>query len=317
MDITETVFNSYTDKFPSLTSLGTAERRGMYGDFLRCEAIHMAEPMDYLKYGFYRMDEEERARYLTRREYAGLSVRYNDRDEAAYILDKARFIRRFRSFLGRDTLAVEPRERERFLELYGKCGRLIFKPAAGGYGKGIRIFDTDSKAAKVWDEFSESGGIIEEVIRQHPAMASFHPGSVNTVRILSVIDGGGAVHIPAAAFRCGVGEAVTDNAGGVYATVDVDTGMICSAASTPFGEKHEYHPDTGIPFYGFHIPAWGTLIEEVKKAALVVPKVRIVNWDWAINEEGRPTVIEGNLEGGIGPLQLSEGLKETINDLLA
>ena len=316
MNITEAIFNSYIDRFPGLVGLGEVERRRMYGDFLRCEAVYMAEPMDYLKYGFYRMDDKERVRYFTRREYADLSSRYNDRNEAACILDKALFIQKFEPFLCRDALVVKSEEREHFLNLYGKCDRLIFKPATGGYGKGIRIFNTGAEASKVWDELAQAGGIVEEVICQHSATASFHPYSVNTVRILSVIDEGGDIHIPAAAFRCGVGDSVTDNAGGLYATIDVDTGTICSDAVTPFGHRHECHPDTRIPFYGFHIPRWEAILEAAKMAAMLIPKVRIINWDWAIDQDRRPVVIEGNLEGGIGPLQLSGGLKGDIYSLL-
>lgn len=50
------------------------------------------------------------------------------------------------------------------------------------------------------------------------------------------------------------------------------------------------------------IPYWDKIIEMIKRAALVIPEVRLVGWDVAITSNG-VQIIEGNHNPGIQMLE--------------
>ena len=53
------------------------------------------------------------------------------------------------------------------------------------------------------------------------------------------------------------------------------------------------HPVTGIVFEGFRIPYFDEVKELVKKAAGLMPGLRLIGWDVAVGESS-PILIEGN-----------------------
>ena len=54
------------------------------------------------------------------------------------------------------------------------------------------------------------------------------------------------------------------------------------------------HPDTGITFKGFQYPCWDKVISVVKEMAKLIPQMRHIGWDIAINYKGEAILIEIN-----------------------
>lgn len=97
---------------------------------------------------------------------------------------------------------------------------------------------------------------------------------------------------------------MTDNQhnGGIAYPVDLDSGCICGAGVEVSGKRHFCHPQTGLMMAGREIPNWQELLLFVKKAALVVPQVRMAAWDVAVLEQGFE-MIEGNDDGNPDVMQ--------------
>ena len=106
--------------------------------------------------------------------------------------------------------------------------------------------------------------------------------------------------------------------GGIFANIDIETGVIDRDGTTHFGFHYAAHPDTETVFRGTAIPHWDTFRERSLAAALVQPGLRLCCWDWAITSEGKFALLEGNVEGGLGLNQaaLQKGLKEKVLEAL-
>ena len=170
----------------------------------------------------------------------------------------------------------------------------------------------------LWECATMRPYMLEERIQQHRLMAGLYPRAVNTVRVLTVIDGSGSARIVAAALRCGRGDMVTDSGGGLFAPVDLASGRVTGNAFSHMRERFKVHPDTSVRFEGFELPDAEALWERVRQAALVQPGLVLANWDWACREDGAWILIEGNVDGGIGACQeaLGRGLASELREAL-
>lgn len=310
-------FKAYLGMFPSLADSSTETAQKMYSGLCLAERGTGAEVMDYLKYRFYDKTPAEWDEYLTRRQYAFLAGRVNSPMLCLELEDKGAFDERFSGFLGRDFVVACEGEKERFLKLCAQNERLVVKPRRGGYGRGIRIVDTDDPE-RLWELCSADECVVETLIVQHDDMALVHPSSVNSVRVVTALDRAGYGHVLAAALRCGRDGSITDSGNGLFAGVDLATGVVNTDGVSHFSERFACHPDSGVQFQGMHIPNWEGLVVASKAVAEENPSLRLMNWDWACRKDGAWCLIEGNFTGGLGPCQEAgdQGLARTVYEHL-
>lgn len=145
--------------------------------------------------------------------------------------------------------------------------------------------------ARLTDRF-----ILQERIQQHPALAALHPGSVNTLRVVTARTNG-RPRVLLSFLRVGVGPSQVDNfaAGGVLVSVDPRTGRLRGKGLTREGrlEWIDRHPDTGVAFDGYPLPFVGEALAVARAFHDDIPRVHSIGWDIAITPAG-PCVIEGN-----------------------
>lgn len=192
---------------------------------------------------------------------------------------------------------------------------IFTKPLTGIQGKGcfkIKINDLENPqlVEELFNILSTSKYIIQETIKQHPAINKIYPGSVNTVRLDTYISGNGLVEILSGLMRFGIGGSIVDNAssGGFFVPVDLTKGILKSYGmqSLKTGNKTFYeHPDTLVKLAGYQIPYIDEAKDLVKKAAKELGD-RLVGWDVAIAEDG-PMLIEGNSNYDIGMSETAYG----------
>lgn len=143
--------------------------------------------------------------------------------------------------------------------------------------------------------------ILEQVIVEHPQVSCLNPTSVNTIRVISMLDKFGEPHILNTVAMLGADKGCVSNthSGGCLCHVDTETGIIDHIGSNVKGEKFLKHPITGIVLPGYKLPNWDGLCDYVKRLARVVPTARYIGWDIVILEDGYD-VIEGNIHPGPG-----------------
>jgi hypothetical protein len=131
-------------------------------------------------------------------------------------------------------------------------------------------------------------------------MVALNPGSVNTIRILSLLEQD-TVKIIAATLRTGNSNCVVDNLkhGGIGANVNIETGIVDSLGKNYAGNIYRTHPATGHPFCGFQIPFWNEALCMIHNLHPQLSQCPILGWDIAITED-KPVLVEIN--NGPGPM---------------
>ena len=132
--------------------------------------------------------------------------------------------------------------------------------------------------------------LVEELISQHEAITEMYADAVNTIRYIT-LNGKplGAV------FRMGVNGSAVDNAssGGIYAEVDLNTGILITPAFRYNGEKFLVHPDSGNVILGYQIPKWDECRKIVEQASHQIEGIPLIGWDIAVTPDG-PVFVEVN-----------------------
>ena len=224
--------------------------------------------------------------------------RMNPKEYWHFFDDKAQFNELFREFIPRKwILTNEDTDTEELYALCRNSTQLIWKPLEGSSGQGIKKYTPDDwkdgPEAFLAKMNADGKGILEEMVIQHPKMASLCPTSVNTCRIATLL-GDKQQGIVYAFLRIGNGK-VMDNVdcGGMAARIDLDTGRLLTVGADKQGNTFIKHPITNTSIIGFTIPYWEEAKAMCLKAAEKVPEMRFIAWDVAITENG-PTFIEGN-----------------------
>lgn len=198
---------------------------------------------------------------------------------------------------------------------------MIMKPSLGTFGGVgvIKINKTDNYTEqdylKLFDEYKKDF-VIQEVVVQHPALASFNKSSVNTMRIVTYRRPNKERKVLYAIIRFGGKGAIKDNvcAGGGFSVLNMDGTLKdrkIHIYKTYTCEKLDDSVVNQIPYF-----------DKVLESALALhgqmPHFDIMGWDFAITPEGHPVLIEYNirpgygLQTGIGPMFSKEELDEIM-----
>ena len=266
-------------------------------DMWRCAVRYGAGYTDYELFELYRLTAEQRDTYLTRGRNNELMKRYNDPAFAVLFDNKIRFDERFAGYLAREFIHTGTAE-ETAVGFLERHGMVILKPADGMCGKGVQVWSVKEHggARMAWTELCEAGVpmVIEQRLEQHPALSAVYPHAINTVRVVTIVDGS-AVHIPCAYWRIGNNGAAVDNfnSGGMVAPIDVVSGIVTDHAADKQKRVYERHPYTEKPVKGVVLPFWEEARALVTAAAQEVPQMRYIGWDVAFTPQG-VCLVEGN-----------------------
>ena len=273
-------------------------RLWLLADMLKCAVKYNAGYMDYKIARMYKLNDEQRKTVITRGISNEIVRRMNPKEYWHFFDDKAQFNELFREFIPRKwILTNENTDTEELYTLCRNSTQLIWKPLEGSSGQGIKKYTPedwkDGPEAFLAKMNADGKGILEEMVIQHPKMASLCPTSVNTCRIATLL-GDKQQGIVYAFLRIGNGK-VMDNVdcGGMAARIDLDTGRLLTVGADKQGNTFIKHPITNTSIIGFTIPYWEEAKAMCLKAAEKVPEMRFIAWDVAITENG-PTFIEGN-----------------------
>lgn len=289
-----------------------AEEQGKWApkvfvDMLIWSAFHDTAYIDYYEADFALLTKSERKTFMTSLVQHHLANALNDPHDVMQFQNKIAFNRRFAEYLGRDWLDLEETDVEAFRAFTEANPVIIAKTPVGREGKGVFRYDT----AEVTDlaafraELLEKGQrLIEQPIVQHPYLAEYCAGTVNTTRVVSFFDGE-TVHILMAAQKFGRG-AVSDQFtwGGFFTMIDENGRSFGPGHTGKHKSRYETHPDSGKSIVDFQVPLWDQVVDIVTRAAQEVPTVPYVGWDVVAGPE-KPVIIEGNWTPGLYETRVS------------
>lgn len=298
----------------------------IFSDMVWCGVRYGAGYVDYDVIGFYKLNGKQRKTMLTR----GINNKFvkmlNEKEYWHIFNNKNEFNKTFSKFVTRDWIYPINENKEETLNWIKEHKIFFAKPNSGQCGKGIEKIDVDawvedevekdikkdiSKLENLYNYLVDNKlELLEEPIKQHELMNELNSSSVNTIRMVTVMNKESEVTILTAFARIGNGKCVDNfNSGGMTAKIDVETGKILEEAVNKKGEIFEKHPITGTKIKDFQIPNWNEAKNMVKEAAKLSPHVRYIGWDVAITNDG-VTLVEGNQFPGHDIYQVAEKMKE-------
>ena len=268
-------------------------------DSMYCSFRHGASAENYLVLRFYELSERERGEYLTSGRSKTVDTALNrkaTKEDKQNVGRKDLFNRAFSGLVRRDFLYAPDCSFEEFTAFLDRHEACIIKPVAGTMGKGIEKRRCPEDRRAFYAHCREEKLLLEEVIRQHPALSEINPACINSVRINAARDAKGDVRLIGACLKCGGVGAVTDNfhSGGVAYPLDMETGRV-SGPGRNNREIREYtrHPGTDFFMPGFALPFWAEVKELARQGMERAPSLGYVGWDIALTPDG-PELIEGN-----------------------
>lgn len=310
------------DAGPALPDGATRE------DYFKALESNTVSLSEYLhQYQFYNKTQQERDTFISRAQNRALSFKlrmmYPDYDNLLLFMNKEVFLERYSrlGFCHRQWLYAPQATLEQFTRLVCSTSCII-KPHDGSLGRNISKLErqqpgTDLKT--LYDDCVARRCMVEECLVGCDEIQAFHPSSLNSIRFVTVAYGGRAV--PFGAFvRMGIGDMIIDNAhaGGLYAQINIDTGLIESDGITTDGARCAEHPDTKIKIKGFQMPRWSEVVDFCTDAARQTPNI-ITGWDVVITRDGQLEFVEANQRPDFDVMQspLQIGVKKKLLDTLS
>ncbi len=191
--------------------------------------------------------------------------------------------------------------RQKAVGLCKNIDEAIIKPTFSNSGKNVErlvvkngITNLDNRTIEeVFDKYGKNF-VVEELAKQHPAMAYLNPSSLNTIRVITFRKEN-EILVCMAICRIGKPGNIVDNfaAGGMGCVVKED-GYLSEYAYTKIYSERKNKTYTGVVLKDFKIPGFENVKAFVKKAHLAMPQFLLLAWDIAIGEDEQPIFIEYN-----------------------
>ena len=261
---------------------------------------------EFFYYSFAEKTDEEIRKYITTREKL-MYVKHLDRKDDIYILnDKYETYKKLQPYFKRDVICLYTEEDYPVFHAFvEKHPDFVVKPKNLGRARGVHFASVKNYSeeqiklffeelltegvqnGKKYKESIDNSVVLEELIDEDPTLAQFHPGSVNALRITTVLVGD-EVYVWRPWIKTGRGGNFVTAAfvGSPCAGIDEETGTIITHGRTENGEMFDAHPNSGIPFIGFQIPQWNELVAMVKEMARQLPTLRYIGWDMVLSKNG-------------------------------
>lgn len=291
-------------------------RISIFNDMKDCAIKYGAGYSDYDLFEMYNLTEEQRDTYITRGRNNDLIKKYNNPEYNYIFRDKGEFNKKFQEYIKRDFIIVNDSKKEELKKFINKHKIFMAKPVVGTCGKGIEKINIDDyqDIDEIIDYLTKDGMNyeLEELIIQCDEVNKIYDGSINTVRIVTILDDDNIPHVICAYFRIGNGKYVDNfNSGGMVAPVDEEKGIVIDKAIDKQKNLYEKHPSTNAKIKGFKFPDWEKALELVKEASFKVPEMRYIGWDVCFSKSG-PVLVEGNEYPGHDIYQLPEHTQNKI-----
>ena len=304
----------YEEAMAKFDSLGKNDLREKYKSCFPEALVSFSEFM--YQYEFWKLSKEEQREFVSRLELRLWYQRNNPKYLHPLFWNKGNWLRRFNRFVKRRWIDLDQLSYADFLKWVSGGKEFIAKPSEGSLGAGIFKF-TPTEISREWfDELREQKYIIEDCVYNVDSIGSFHPQSLNTIRVTTI---GASGDILGSFFRVGKGGNIIDNAhaGGIFITVNPETGCLIGDGIDTDGNSYSCHPDTGKKFNGFCLPYWDDIVRLVKELHSEVPDAPIIGWDIAVTSNGID-VIEGNHLPDFDVLQSPQkiGIRAKVNNML-
>lgn len=295
-------------------------------DCVRSFLLGEITPDEYFLHDFRNKSEEYKRSILSRWRKSHIcwyGLGKEARKYADQLQDKWQFYLLCKPYFKREVCRVVYEEKDILVGFCERHPRFVAKPRNSSCGIGVQIVDVVKMggAKEVVDSFLKREGeewLFEEFIEQDPRMAEWHPSSVNTIRVPSIMTKDGPVVI-LPLFRTGKNGNIVDNChndGGLMAVPDAKTGILLTDGYDVFTNVVEVHPNSGKKFKGWQVPEWDNLIATAAELHKSMPKQhKYIGFDFALTNKGW-AVVEGNWGNFPHQVCVGYGIRDEFEKLM-
>ncbi|MDU3805749.1 MAG: sugar-transfer associated ATP-grasp domain-containing protein [Finegoldia magna] len=278
--------------------LNFIDKIGIFLDFLPEYLFHGTMLLDYTQYKFYDKKKKDRRKYVVFGRLLEIMKVCNN-PQNRYIFDnKVEFNKKFNKYINREWVNVSEVTLDKFKDFIDKKKCIFIKEPLGMFGKGVDKINCDEidNIEELFNEYQKNKILCEETLSQCQEMKDFNDTSLNTIRVVTMVDKNQKPHVIGALLRLGRNGKVADNFhhNGIAAYIDPEYGIVSSMGYDKNKTWHVVHPDSLKKIVGFEVPCWDKIVETVENAALIMPDMRYIGWDIAITEDYNIELIEGN-----------------------
>lgn len=196
----------------------------------------------------------------------------------------------------RDLTLVDSRE---FIHGLAREHDSVMVKSDGAYrGFGVRRVATLELLTR--DPRTLGNAVIQEVVRQHPALEKVVPGVVATYRIVTVKEPDGAVGTRSGSVKYGrAGDDAVRGSSKFTQCVVADDGTVHAIGHTEDWTPSRVHPDTGVALAGGRLPRYREATELCRRLHRQFPHFGLIGWDVTVDDTEQVRVLEWNA-GHIG-----------------
>ncbi|MBQ5441294.1 MAG: hypothetical protein IIU36_03415 [Firmicutes bacterium] len=306
---------------PELEEEGVDKIYATVNDLIMSKQLLGFKEHEYIMYHLYRFDLKGKREFLSDKERLQIINTVNTREIYDLVNNKYSLYLKLKDGFGRDMTSILTEEDlPSFRTFVEKHPNFVLKPFNESLGRGIKLIkttaetDIDELFKTLMDE--NRTFLMEELILQDERMAAFNKDTINTVRLMVYFNGEYAV--PVSSFmRTGRVGSFVDNAGagGLFADVDINTGILTTDGGNEVGELYEEHPDSHMKYKGFQIPLWDKAVELGTRSCVEIGTPCFIGWDLALTDKGQWVIVEGNgLPQFVNQVNLGYGLKKVLVD---
>lgn len=192
---------------------------------------------------------------------------------------------------------------------------VIIKPTINScQGRGVELLknlkdnssNNERNIAEIFERYGDDF-IIQQRVKQSRFLSSLNESSLNTMRILT-FRRNNEIIILSTAIRIGGKGSITDNGygGGFSCGILQDGSLKNIGYRLTTGERIDVLQN-GVKLAGLRIPHFDKVIDKAKELHLTLPYLRIIGWDFTLNEDNEPVFIEMNTLPGLYIMQLNNG----------
>lgn len=283
----------------------------LFADVVYCYFRYGSWFNNYFEYRFWDKSAGKRNTFLTWKRARRFINRVNGKNHCSKFRKKHEFLQEFAENIHRDWIFVPDASYDEFLLFVAKHSVLIEKSNEGMFGIGVSKKKREEiENQQYYDYAMKNNVLLEECITECEQMQDVHPDSLNTIRVMTLVNKSGTdVKIVGSVYRMGNNGAHVDNArsDGLFAEVDIQTGIVKTEGVDFKGNHYVCHPYTKRKIIGMEIPIWNQVLSVCKEAATKISNVRLVGWDVVVRERQGDCfveLIEGNDRPGVPTIQV-------------
>lgn len=241
-------------------------------DMLFCYVFFGYTPIIYSSYCFQNLSLKQRLTFIPSYEHLLFAKSLNYGADENILSNKNKSYSFLKEFYARDRIIITSQnDINEFLDFISTHKKIFCKPLTNLSKDRTTIVNTeDIEPVDFFNALIKKGTFaIEELIVQCKELSSFHPSSVNTIRIV-LFKTDNKIELLCGCLRCGRGDNIVDNgaAGSIFIPFNIENGRLLNTGMDENGIKYESHPDTDIRFNNFQIPHF----KEIKTFAVAIAR---------------------------------------------